>query len=119
MVVSHVFEVAHAMPEVAKRERARFVADVDNVSSHLAWPHMWQSMNVLYLLSKNGVIKITEKNVWISNETSGEWHTYHVAGTHADCWRITGTRRLCSSVRCCMENKTIVTILSKNKNKRG
>lgn len=35
------------MPEVAKRERARFVADVDNVSSHLAWPHMWQSMNVL------------------------------------------------------------------------
>ena len=80
MVVSHVFEVAHTMPEVAKRERARFVADVDNVSSHLAWPHMWQSMNVLYWLSKNGVIKITEKNVWISNETSGnKWRMAHVS----------------------------------------
>lgn len=60
MVVSHVFEVAHTMPEVAKRERARFVADVDNVSSHLAWPHMWQSMNVLYWFS-NGSDKNNRK----------------------------------------------------------
>lgn len=115
MVVSHVFEVAHTMPEVAKRERARFVADVDNVSSHLAWPHMWQSMKKRSDKNNRKKCGFLMKQV----ETSGEWHTYHVAGTHADCWRITGTRRLCSSVRCCMENKTIVTILSKNKNKRG